>query len=243
MTKTVAIIQARMTSTRLPGKVLADVVGKPLLHWMLDRVTHSLRIDEVWVATTVNGTDDPVAHLCATLNIPVFRGDEQDVLGRFHGAALAAGATVVVRLTADCPLMDGALIDGVIERFAEGGSDYVSNVLERTYPDGLDVEVFSFAALDAAFRETNLPFQREHVTPYLQTGWHPDTLTGNFSITHVLHEEDLGELRWTVDYPSDLELIRRMFAILPVGFSWLDALACFRADPSLQALSEMRGVV
>ncbi len=206
-----------MTSTRLPGKVLAEVAGRPLLAYMLARVRRAESLDAIWVATTPNATDDPVASLCETFDVPVFRGDEADVLGRFDAAAEAAGADIIVRLTADCPLMDPGLIDAAVEMMGEGHFDYLSNAVERTYPDGLDVEVFTRAALQKAAREAHEADEREHVTPYMRGE--------GFRIGHLRGAEDLSEMRWTVDTPADLAHVRAMAAALPADHDWRDALA------------------
>jgi len=239
MGNTVAIIQARMTSSRLPGKVLVDLGGKPLIERMIARVRRARTLDALWIATTTRPTDDPVAALCERLDVPVHRGDEHDVLARFQGAARRAGADVLVRLTADCPMSDPALIDEVVSVYAQGDVDYVSNVLVRTYPDGLDVEAFSRAALEEAAAKAMQPFHREHVTPWLQTGFRPELPTGRFRLRHVVNDVDLGVMRWTVDEAEDLDLIRTLFAALPDGFGWRDALALVSADPELARRSRL----
>lgn len=225
-----AIIQARMTSTRLPGKVLADIGGRPLLQRMLDRVRRSARIEKLVVATTTNATDDPVEHLCDSLNVGIFRGSEHDVLARFHGAAEAAGASTVVRLTADCPMNDPMIIDQVIARYLRGDCDYASNAVARTYPDGLDVEVFSRAALDEAHRQAKHPYMREHVTPYIYGCQYGG---GNFRLAAVCFDADLAHLRWTVDTPADLARVRELFRALPENFTWLEALSLATRRPEL----------
>jgi len=222
-----------MTSTRLPGKVLADLGGQPLLGHMLARVRRAERLDATWVATTANATDDAVAALCEAQGVPVFRGDEADVLGRFVGAAKAARADVVVRLTADCPMMDPGLIDEAVARRAAGGFDYLSNAGERTYPDGLDIEVFTRAALDEAAEKAHMPFHREHVTPYLRTGMYADIPTGAFKVGSVEGPADFSHLRWTVDTPDDLERVRAMVDALPENYTWMDALALVTRRPEL----------
>ena len=230
---TVAIIQARMTSSRLPGKVLADIAGKPLLHYMIERVRRSDRLDAIWVATTDNNTDDPVAELCEGMGVPVFRGDENDVLGRFAKAARAARADIVVRLTADCPLIDPTLIDEAIDAFVEGDYDYLSNSIELSYPDGLDVEVFTRTALETADREAEHPFHREHVTPYMRTGTYPDLPAGDFRVCHMTAPADFSHLRWTVDTADDLARVRRLAALLPPGFGWVDVLSLITRRPEI----------
>jgi spore coat polysaccharide biosynthesis protein SpsF (cytidylyltransferase family) len=216
----VAIIQARMTSTRLPGKVLMDIGGRPALEQMIRRVQQSKRLDTVAIATTVNATDDPVVELCAAMETPVFRGDEQDVLGRFLGAAQEFQADTLVRLTGDCPMHDAAIIDYCIDQFAAGSYDYLSNVRQRTYPDGLDVEVFTARALAQSARDAQTKFWREHVTTYIRDTENP----GGFRIGSVAQAQDDSALRWTLDTAEDLDRIRRYFDALPDGFSWRDAL-------------------
>lgn len=222
-----------MTSTRLPGKVMAELAGQPLLGHMLDRVRCAATLDAAWVATTVNATDDPVAAYCGQRGVPVFRGDEADVLGRFAGAAAAARADVIVRLTADCPMIDPALIDEAVDRRAACDFDYLSNAGERTYPDGLDIEVFTRTALDEANRAARLPFHREHVTPYLRTGLYADIPTGEFKIGNVEAPADFSHLRWTVDTPDDLERVRAIVGALPERYTWMDALALVTRRPEL----------
>ncbi|HUU24575.1 MAG TPA: GNAT family N-acetyltransferase [Methyloceanibacter sp.] len=229
----VAIIQARMTSTRLPGKVLAELAGQPMLTHMISRVRRANRLDALWVATTVNATDDPVADLCKALDVPVFRGDEHDVLGRHVGAAQAAGATSVMRLTADCPMVDPELLDQAAETFLEGHYDYYSNALVRTYPDGLDLEIFTNAALMQADREADTVFHREHVTPYLRTGSYDDVATGKFRVGKMIGPADFGHLRWTVDTHEDLARVRRLVAELPDNYGWLDVIALLTRQPEL----------
>lgn len=204
----VAIIQARMSSQRLAGKVLAPVAGRPLLGHVIARVRQCKEMDEVTVATTCKPADDAVARYCSQEKIFCFRGSEEDVLDRYYRAALEANADAVTRITADCPLMDAQVVDATAARFRRGGLDYVSNTLKRSYPDGLDVEVFSFGALECAWREATLRSEREHVTPYI---WkHPE----RFRLGNVRFSEDLSLLRWTVDEPADLEFVRQIYSQL-----------------------------
>lgn len=232
MPNTTAIIQARMTSTRLPGKVLADICGRPALELMLSRVRRSSRIDRIVVATTSNETDDPVARLCRELGVDVFRGDEADVLGRYVLAAEQYDADPVVRLTADCPMIEPAVIDLAIDEFVKRGCDYISNGLVRTYPDGLDVEVFSRAALIRAGREAEHPFSREHVTPYIKAQASEKPAVP-FELSSLEFEADFSHVRWTLDRPEDLILIRNLVAKLPEDFTWLEALAEATRNPEL----------
>lgn len=228
------IVQARMTSTRLPGKVLMPVLGKPLLAYELERLQRCQKADSLMVATTVNATDDPVVALCEALDVPVFRGSEADVLERYHGAARQAAAETVVRVTADCPLIDPVIVDHVIARYqtanreANGALDYASNTLARTFPRGLDVEVFSFAGLETAHRQATQPAHREHVTPFFYT--QPE----RFRLDSIESLENYGEHRWTVDTPEDFELVRRILETLyPVtpDFGLLDVLALLDRNP------------
>lgn len=213
-----------MTSTRLPGKVLADICGKPALQRLIERLQPSALLDEITVATTALDTDNPIEDLCRSLGIRSFRGDEMDVLGRYVAAAAAFGADVIVRVTADCPMHDASVVDDAIRLFRQGDFDHVSNAVVRTYPDGLDVEVMSRDALERTASEAEAPFLREHVTTYIR-GSRKDLAVGDFRLGHLTNAEDLSHLRWTVDYPEDLERVRRYFAVLPEGFGWREALA------------------
>lgn len=221
-----------MASTRLPGKVMADLCGRPALEQMLGRVRGARLLDAVIVATTTNATDDPVAALCERLETPLFRGDETDVLGRYAAAAAADGADCVVRLTADCPMHDPAVIDGAVAMYAAGAWDYVSNVNRRTYPKGLDVEVMSARALTQAAQEARHPFLREHVTPYIRGLW-PAYGAGNFRRGDFVFPADFSHVRWTVDTATDLAAMRELWAAAPENFTWLQALGAATRDPRL----------
>lgn len=202
----VAIIQARMTSTRLPGKVLLKVRGKSLLEYELERIRRSKLIHQTVIATTTNSTDDPIVELAFSLGIPYYRGSEEDVLSRYYEAAKAYQAEVVVRLTSDCPLIDPVIIDQTLQTYLDHANqfDYISNTLTRSFPRGMDTEVFSFQSLEIAYFEATQAYEREHVTPYLYL--HPD----RFRLGKVVHNGDLSKHRWTVDTPEDFELIRRI---------------------------------
>lgn len=205
-----AILQARMTSTRLPGKVLAPVLGEPMIGRQLERLSRSRRLNRIMVATSTDASDDPLANYCEGLGYSVFRGSLSDVLDRYCGAmAQVSEADVIVRLTADCPLADWTVIDATIDRLHETGSDYASNTpAVRTYPHGLDVEVMRRAALEQAGREARDPYEREHVTPYIHR--RPET----FRIASLSRAPSLAHLRWTVDFPEDLEFVREVYARL-----------------------------
>jgi spore coat polysaccharide biosynthesis protein SpsF len=205
-----AVLQARMSSTRLPGKVLQPVLGQPMIARQLERLRRSRLIDELIVATSVDPSDDPLAQACGDLGVTVFRGDLQDVLSRFCGVLEARPqATAMVRLTADCPLTDWTLIDALIERHLAQDADYTSNNLpERTWPHGLDAEIVRPAALLRAGREASDPYEREHVMPFLYRRPAEHRLVG------LPRSPSLAHLRWTVDYPADLDFVRDVYARL-----------------------------
>ncbi|MGR3434366.1 MAG: aminotransferase class III-fold pyridoxal phosphate-dependent enzyme [Shimia sp.] len=211
---TIAIVQARLGSTRLPGKVLADIAGRAAIDRLLDRLAGARRVDAVWVATSREGGDDALARHLEARGTPVFRGSERDVLGRFAGAARAAlaggaaGAATLVRLTGDCPLIDPAVVDAAIAHHHATGADYTSNVAPPSYPDGLDTEVFAARHLFAAEAATDMatdPFAREHVTPWLRSA--PDLARANLAAP-----TDRSALRLTLDEPEDLTFLRAVFA-------------------------------
>lgn len=211
--KVVAIIQARMGSTRLPGKILKKVQGKTLLEIQLERLKQSTHIQQIVVATTALAQDNPVVDLCKQLNIDFYRGPEEDVLSRYYEAAVEFKANNIVRLTSDCPIIDPMIVDKAIAIYLKQQDlvDYVSNTLERTYPRGLDVEVFSFEALEKAYLEAVLQRDREHVTAYFYSN--PDL----FRIEHIKGEQNYSNFRWTVDTPEDFDLIERILKKLYDG--------------------------
>jgi spore coat polysaccharide biosynthesis protein SpsF len=223
--RTVAIIQARTGSTRLPGKILKPLLGEPMLARMIERVKRAKKIDALIIATTDGAEDDETAELATKLGIPVFRGDEKDVLDRFYKAAQEAGAELVVRLTGDCPLHDPAVIDEVIEHFLSGELDYTHG--PENYPEGVDTEVFTFAALARAHREATLPSEHEHVTLYIRN--HPELfrVDGGWKSG----ESDHSTMHWSVDTQADLDFVTKVFEQLyPVnpGFNKDDVLALLR---------------
>ncbi len=224
----VAIIQARTASTRLPLKVMTQLSGVPMLTRVVRRTKRARRLNEVLVTTSVSAHDDAIEDLCSWEGWPCFRGSEEDVLDRFFQAAREHGGDPIVRITADCPLIDPGLIDEVVAVFQGGEWDYASNTLEpRTFPRGLETEVFSFKALQKAWDEDKNPAWREHVTPYIYRN--PE----DFRLKGVAHEEDLSDMRWTVDTPEDLELVRRIYAAFDGDdhFTWKEVLALLAKRP------------
>ncbi len=222
-----------MGSHRLPGKVLREIAGRPMLAWVVERAGLADTLDEVVVATTTDPSDDPVARMCAARGYPCYRGSAQDVLDRYYQSAHAYEASVVVRLTGDCPLIDPGVIDRTVRAFLEAGVDFAANRLpppwKRTYPIGLDTEVCTIHALSRAWREAHHPHQREHVMPYLYEE------PGRFQVLVVESEGDYGDLRWAVDTPEDLDLVRQIFALLKSqpDFTWEHVLALFERQPEL----------
>lgn len=234
--KRVLIVQARMTSTRLPGKVLMDLAGRPMLAQELARLKRCRRVDEIVVATTTNATDDPVQALAEREGVHCFRGSEADVLSRYAGAAREAKADLIVRVTADCPLIDPEITDRVIAKLEDSpGADYASNVVRRTFPRGLDAEAFTHDALEKAAREARSKPAREHVT-YFILQEHPE----RFKIIPIADTQDNSDLRWTVDATEDLELVRRLYAELDLSRQTLPyrkILEYVRARPELSAIN------
>lgn len=238
MSKTVAIVQARMTSSRLPGKVLYPLCGVPMIVFMLHRVAQAECVDEVVLATSTDDTDNELADMVQVHGFGCYRGELNDVLSRFHGAAQIAQAEVIVRLTGDCPLIDADLIDTVVRTLQSSGADYVSNTCPPTYPDGLDIEAFSFAALDQAWRAARLVSEREHVTPYLRS--RPEL----FKIESVRGVADYSHLRWTVDYPDDYDFVGRLLKHAgvnsPTQGDRFDFLRALERYPELLAVNQHR---
>lgn len=219
-----------MGSTRLPGKVLAELQGEPMLSHIVNRVRRARLVNKVVVATSEAAPDDQIAALCERKNIALFRGNEADVLDRYYHAAKEHAASTLVRITGDCPLVDPGIIDRVITAYLEDGCDYASNTLVCSYPDGLDTEVFSFAALETAWRDARRAADREHVTPYLRT-------SKRFRLRNVKCElgRSLRHMRWTVDEPRDLEFVRAVYARLAErkNFVWRDVLQLLDAEPNV----------
>jgi spore coat polysaccharide biosynthesis protein SpsF len=245
--RVVAIIQARRASSRLPDKILLNIGGQPMLVRVVERAMRAGLLEAVVVATTTDPTDDAVQELCEARGYLCYRGSSLDVLDRYYQAASRFQAAIIVRLTADCPLIDPALIDEAVSAFTgaypkdrqsvEFPYDFVANRLPppwgRTYPIGLDIEVCSFAGLELAWKEADQPHQREHVMPFFYE--QPQ----RFRIHLLNYHMDYGSLRWTVDTPEDLELLRIIYARFEDrdDFSWLEVLELFQREPDLASIN------
>ncbi len=222
-----------MGSTRLPGKVLFDLGGETVLARVVHRLNRSALIHEVVVATTAADSDQAIVEESARLGVAHFRGPEQDVLDRYYGAARVAQADVIVRITSDCPLIDPKVVDLTIRAFVAQGADYASSSLERTYPRGLDTEVFTFAALERASSMADQPHEREHVTPFFYE--HP----GMFKIVSVKGETDYSRYRWALDTPEDLRLIRTIYSRVANRdtFAWTEIIKIMENEPDLAKMN------
>lgn len=224
--KTVAIVQARMGSMRFPNKVMRPIVGVPMIQLLLERLSHARQVDQIVLATSLDARNQLLIEHVEKLGYAVYAGSENDVLDRYYQAAAQQAPDLVVRITGDCPLIDPELVDAVIENFQQGGADYVSNTLHPTYPDGLDVEVFSFAALARAWKETQRPYDREHVTPYIKQPEH-------FQARNIANTEDCSGERWTVDEPEDFDVVKKIFEHFEPrhDFGWREVLALQQEHP------------
>jgi spore coat polysaccharide biosynthesis protein SpsF len=226
----VIIVQARMGSSRLPGKVLKPIAGRPMLSYQIERLRRARRPTQIVIATTTVSADDAIAEFCRAEGVFCTRGSQDDVLSRYAEAARVVAAKNVVRVTSDCPLLDPALLDEAIDTFLSvpGGCDYLSNMLEPSWPYGMAVEVFSAKALEEAYAEARDPAEREHVTPFFY--WHPQ----RYRIRSLTHTPNLSRHRWTVDTPEDFEFVSRVLeAIHPVQpeFDMSDVLALLEVHP------------
>jgi spore coat polysaccharide biosynthesis protein SpsF len=234
MSKTVALVQARMSSSRFPGKVLEDLAGLPLIVFMVERVRHARTLDEVVVVTSTDASDDPLEQALARRRIACFRGDLHDVLARYAAAAAREQASEIVRLTGDCPLIDPSIVDQVVTARRQAGADYASNIDPPTYPDGLDVEVFTGAALARAHNEARLPSEREHVTPWMRTA------AAGLRRVNCQAIADFSSLRLTVDYPDDLRAVRAVVAQLAsakISFDLFDVLRCLSLREDIRGMN------
>lgn len=226
--KVVAIVQARMGSTRLPNKVMRSIVGLPMIELLLKRLSKAKEVDQIVVATSIDPRNEPLVERVKQLGYACEQGSEKDVLSRYLQAAEAHHADVIVRITGDCPLVDPELVDTVISAFKANPVDYFSNVSPATYPDGLDIEVFTLKALQRSAQESDSEYDHEHVTPYIRNQL-------SFSKSSIQHNEDLSALRWTVDELEDLQVITHIFEHFApdIHFSWLEVLELQKNKPEL----------
>lgn len=231
--RTVAIIQARTGSTRLPGKVLLPLLGEPMLVRVIRRVARARSLDDVLLATTTLPEDDVIVDLGLREEVAVTRGSADDLLDRYVAAARESAADTIIRITSDCPVIDPDVIDAAIDRFTDAGVDYASTGLEpRTYPRGLDVEVVTRDALERAWREDTEPAWREHATPYIYR--HPK----DFRLLALGVREGIAHHRWSVDTGEDYELMRRIYEVFGRDdFGWLEVLSLVEAHPEWQDLN------
>ncbi len=202
--KIIAIIQARLGSTRLPGKVLLDLEGKTVLERVIERVKSSKHINDVIVATTIDKKDLTIVKLCANLCISVYCGSVDDVLDRYYQAARLFKADHVLRITSDCPLIDSKIIDDVVTLHLSEKADYTSNTLKETYPDGQDAEIFTFNTLKETWKNANLASEREHVTPFIRKN-------PAYKLVNLESKIDLSQKRWTLDNPEDYIFIKKIY--------------------------------
>ena len=250
--RVIAIVQGRMGSSRLPGKILADIAGQPMLSRVYIRTLRAATVTETVFATTTDPSDDPVAEYCDFGGIPFTRGSQYDVLDRYYQTAKEYQADVVVRITADCPVIDPELIDDAVNTLLNGEYGFVANRLPppfgRTYPIGLDTEVCTIAALEAAWKDAKENFHREHVMPYLYEGVELSAVShqlsegislSGFRIAQLHHTTDFGDYRWTVDTPEDLEFMRQVYARFDDrdDFSWKDVLDLVHDNPDLMKIN------
>jgi spore coat polysaccharide biosynthesis protein SpsF len=232
--RVVGILQARMSSTRLPGKVLKPILGTPMLARQLERLLRCPALDELQVATSEQADDDPIRDLCQSVGVACFRGQLDDVLDRFYRCAQGAGADHVVRLTGDCPLADPALIAELVDFYFRRDIDYASNCRPPSLPDGLDAEIFTFKALAEAWSEACDPHSREHVVPFIVR--QPQ----RFAAANWNYTEDLSKLRWTVDEPEDFAFVTKVYEHLypaKADFGMGDVLALLRRHPELAEMN------
>jgi spore coat polysaccharide biosynthesis protein SpsF len=232
--KVLAIVQARVSSSRLPGKVLRPILGTPMLLQQIKRLKASQLIDHLVVATSIHKSDDPLVEIMENADIAYFRGRLANVLDRFYQAALSHRPRHIVRITGDCPVIDPFIVDDVIGIHLKEGNDYTTNALTPSFPDGLDIEIMTFDALHLAWEKSQLPSEKEHVTYFIQK--HPEL----FKLKNVLSKNDLSFLRWTVDEHEDFELITEIYKELyptKPDFNMSDILNLLELRPELRFLN------
>lgn len=230
-----AIVQARMGSSRLPGKVLLPLQGKPMLIQQLERVQRVKGLDQVIVATTTEPGDQVIVDVCREYGIACYRGSSSDVLDRYYQIAKEVGANEIIRVTADCPLLDPQVVDQLVEYFHDGEFDYAANNLRPTLPDGLDAEVFRFEVLEEAWKEAKLPSEREHVTPFIRKN------SNRYHIGSLTADQDFSFLRWTVDEPEDYDAVRKIYDYLfpkHHDFGMTEVLELYDQMPELKIINQ-----
>ena len=221
-----------MSSTRLPGKILKLIKGVSILEYLITRLNNIEEVSEYWVATSNNKADDIIENLFKS-QINVYRGDEQDVLGRYYGLATQTKANTIIRITADCPFSDPGLIQKAIQLYNSKDVDYLSNVLDRSYPDGLDIEIFSYEALKITHERCKDISLREHVTPYMKTNYYNAYLSGSFKTYNFKNNIDFSHLRWTLDTEDDYSFLTKLADKLDIKFNWMNAISELTKDASL----------
>lgn len=238
MNETLIILQARMSSSRLPQKVLMPILNKPMLAHQIARLQSVKTPHKLIIATSLEDSDNNIEVLCQQLGVNCFRGELNDVLARYYQAAVQFKSkntiTNVVRITGDCPLIDSDIIDDVIKQFVSSNCDYCSNCVPATLPDGLDVEVFSFSALEQAYLLAKIPSEREHVTPFIRNN--PQL----FSLSNYTHHPDLSHFRWTVDEPNDFKLVTKIYENLYANkpnFKLADIINLMKEKPELTRIN------
>jgi len=226
--KTAIIVQARMGSTRLPGKIMKKILDRPMIEFLLKRISKSEMTDDIIVATSDREENKKLINFLKLKKIKYFIGDENDVLSRYYNAAKKYNINNIVRVTADCPLIDPTIIDSTIKTYLNDNVDYTSNIFPRSFPKGFDTEVFSFNSLEKAFNETSCLYDREHVTPYIRE-------SGKFNISNYSYDKNYSNLRLTVDWKEDFELIDKIFNLFKpnIHFNWLDVIDELYRNPEL----------
>lgn len=227
---TLVILQARMSSMRLPGKVLLPINGKPMIYRQIERIRQARSVDELIVATSIDVSDDSLATFLTEMGVKVFRGSLQDVFSRYLEIAIEVKPTTVIRLTGDCPLVMPALLDEMVEKFTKSNVDYLSNTLEPSFPDGLDIEIFNVRVLARLSEYALSNFEREHVTVGIYNR------RGVFSCQNFLNYVDLSKMRWTVDHPEDLTFVRQIFSAFKgseASFTFKEVLDFLDKNPNI----------
>ena len=228
MKKTAIIIQARMGSTRLPGKIMKKILNKPMIEYLIERASKSKMIDDIIVATSDTKENKELIDFLKAKSVKYFIGDENDVLSRYYYTAKKFNIDNIIRVTADCPLIDATIIDDTVKKYYKDKVDYASNIFPRSFPKGLDTEIFSFNSIEKAFNEANSLYDREHVTPYIRE-------SGKFDISNISYEKDYSYLRLTVDWEEDFKLISKIFNQFKpnIFFNWLDVVDELFKNPEL----------